>query len=415
MKVIIKENKTLISVVLISIIFLLSASLILKKNQVYTEKHYVNDRFYSYDDIYYAKQIFNIDDTHKQKTLYSSVKHPLLTVAANKISKVEKVINEDVTFNEHFFLIVCLQIITSIVGIVFLFKILKNIFNLKEHIAVMLSILYLLTNCIIISTLLVESFIYSATLLIMSYYFLSKKNYIISGILGVLIFGITVTNVIIFGIMAIFLIGKDYRGLFKVLVSFLITTIIICLLLWCFEKDYFVILIQNFFNIVQKNADSFIIEKTLITSLKEIFYFILTSGIFYIDITNNNQIGTALNNAISFIPSANLFITLFMCTAVIGVIIGLIKVLKKGYNKNILACVSIVLFNIILHGIIGFGSGESFLYTPHYIFALVLMLAILAKEFERHEKQVMIIIFVIISSQLLINFQSIADIIQVVK
>jgi|GEM_PF-5404475 len=409
----IKKNIPLIILTALALLFFFSCSTILKKENIYQSGS--SDRFYSYDDVYYATKVFNSKSTKKYDLVYSSVKHPLFTFGANKFTQMENIVLPNITESGHFYNLVVIQIAVSLVGIIFLYLILRDIFNLKVYLAILLSIIYIFANCVIISTLTVESFVYSSTLLISSYYFISKKRWIISGILGLLVMGTTLTNIAIWGILVIFLNGKDLNSIIKMIIAFLLTTIVVALGIYIIEGDYLIFIIQNTFGIAMENAERFTVDSSFIMILKRGFYYLFTSGFFYIDTINTNQSGYNVGNAISFVPAANLWITSISVIMYLVLIILIIKKLRKGYDKNIVACLIVLLFNIVLHVVIGFGLIEAFLYTPHFIFSIILLIGLMLKEHEQYEKTIVICLFLLLATELLFNFQSIVDMIKVVK
>ncbi len=407
------NNKKLIGIICLLIISLTMFLVItnkFNKYQVYDKKHFIGDRFYSYDDLYYINKVFDADETTKHKLIYSSIKHPLLVFNANKIAQFEEGIKNPITFNEHYNFVIILQIITSLTGIIFLFLILYDIFNLKLTAAFLLSLTFLFANSIIISTVLAESFIYSSTLLIINYYCLSKKKYILSGFLGVIIFGTTITNICAWGINCLALISfKDIKAWLKLIASFIISFLVVLGLVYFQDPIYTSIVYENFFQIVAENSTNFAYNNTLTVKLKMLYYYLLSSGLFYIDTVDTDQLGNNFSAAISFIPSANLIIT-FLTTAVY---IPILSTLKK-IDRNVIACFLILNFNIILHFGLKFGLYESFLYTPHFLFAIILLLGLSLKHAKKSSYLIYSVIFLILFCELLFNFRSVSDIIRII-
>lgn len=118
--------------------------------------------------------------------------------------------------------------------------------------------------------------------------------------------------------------------------------------------------------------------------------------------------------AISFIPSAKILITLLVSTIYITIVTFSIKLIKE-LEKNTFACYGIILFNIYLHFILKFGLTEAFLYTPHFIFAIIILFGVVIKKYEQKHLIIYISLFTVILFQLFYNSQSIADIISLVS
>lgn len=412
-----KQNKKILFLIIllcISFCFLGSNFISLKNHNVYSNKHYIKDRFYSYDDIYYIESIFNGNDYEKYNRAYTAVKHPLLTFNANKITKVADSFIDDNSINNHFVRVECLQLLFSIIGVIYLYLILTNVIKLRPIYCFLLSLVFLFSNATIISSLIVESFVFSSTLLIMSYYYISKKKPLISGLLGALVLGTTITNIVIWGIMLILLNLIDMKYIIKTILYFILSCIIIYFSIWIIESNYLNFLSTNFFDIIFENQEKFSVVMSISESIKYAFYFLGISGLFYIDTVNTDQLGRNMGYAISFIPSAKILITLLVSTIYITIATFSIKLIKE-LEKNTFACYGIILFNIYLHFILKFGLTEAFLYTPHFIFAIIILFATVIKKYEQKHLIIYISLFTVILFQLFYNSQSIADIISLVS
>lgn len=369
--------------------------------------------FFSYDELFYADRIFNKDSEIKYDFAASSVKHPLLIFGANYITKVEYKIFQKVNFADHYQYIINIQILCTIIGTIFLFLILCEIFGLKSIYSFLLSLIYLFSNSTIISTIFVESFVYSSTLLILSYYFISKNKFIISGILGVFVFGTTITNIVIWGIMVLFLNNlKDYKSYLKFFLNFVISFFIITIIISILESEYVGFITKNFFTVVFNNVNKFSVDFEFNQFIKSGFYFLFASPLYYINIVDANQLGTGIGSSISFINSANIFIT-FLTATISSFILLLISTIFKKIDKNILACIMILFFNIGLHLGLKFGLNEAFLYTPHYLFAIILILGLFLQRFIKYKKIIILAFIIILISELIFNFNSINDIIRI--
>ena len=113
--------------------------------------------------------------------------------------------------------------------------------------------------------------------------------------------------------------------------------------------------------------------------------------------------------SISFILNASALIT--WLTGIIYIYI--LSIIKK-IDRNILACMLILIFNVILHFGYNFGLHEAFLYTPHFLFSVIFLLALGLKKAEKRSAISYSIIILIFICELMFNFQSINDIIEVV-
>jgi hypothetical protein len=418
LKIIKKDAFLIILLIIISFSILFSLSIKLRRNNVYNDDiTMLSDRFYSYDDLYYAKRIYaNMPSDFYKNIQNTIVKHPLLTFSGLTYGNLKTHYANNIIFVNHYHLIICLQIALTVVSIVYLFIILKDIIKIKKGFAFILSLVYLFANATIISSLLVESFAISAALLIMSYYYISNKNYLIAGIFGSIIMGVTITNAAIWGIMVLFLIGfKDYKNIIKTLVICLLSTAVILTLMNLSNSTFMNYLFKDFFKVIFDNAGSFKANYTILGSIKSAFYYLITSGLFYINTTDMSQIGMYQGEAISFIPKANILLTLLSGILFILITVPPIKVWLKEKDKHILTCLIIIVFNFVLHFGLKFGLYEAFLYTPHFLFTFILLLGILFKYYKKFTKPLLLFTLFIILIQLINNFKAISDIILVVQ
>lgn len=163
-----------------------------------------------------------------------------------------------------------------------------NVIKLRPIYCFLLSLVFLFSNATIISSLIVESFVFSSTLLIMSYYYISKKKPLISGLLGALVLGTTITNIVIWGIMLILLNLIDMKYIIKTILYFILSCIIIYFSIWIIESNYLNFLSTNFFDIIFENQEKFSVVMSISESIKYAFYYLGISGLFYIDTVNTD-------------------------------------------------------------------------------------------------------------------------------
>ena len=412
------NKKDLFLITSLSLIFLtvfFSTTIILKNNRVYDLSPILEDRFYSLDDLHYATRIYNPDKDNMTgpMNLFSSVKHPLLSFNAHIFSSAEKMINKDIPFIRHHLNIIFIQLITSLIGIIFLYKTLSEIIKLSKFQSFLLTLIYLFSNTILITTVITDSFIFGATSLIVAYYLLSKQKYILSGILGSLIFGITITNVVIWGIMVLALGGFRLKPLLKIFYSFSITTLLVVLIMYLYNSAYLYMIMSNFFKVIKINAELFKMDYNLLITIRNGFYYLFGAAFFYINTTNTTPLGLNKNMTISFLPSANVWISFLGISMLLLIVIFLIKNIKNK-DKNIIACFFIIIFNIILHCAFKFGLNEAFIYTSHILFVYIILLAIILKYYSSYKKELLMFITIILITQAF-NFRSIIDIIRVVR
>jgi hypothetical protein len=399
----IKKNKTSLIVLAIIIIIYMSIAIVFKNtNYLYEKDTKIQmDRINSYDEMYYSRVFFSSDLENILNWKTNIVKHPGLTYFGFIYSSVEETIFPSLSNDYHYFGIICLQIIISLIGGIFIYKILSEILKLNQIQTIILSTIYLLSNTVILSTFLAESFIYSGTLLVIAYYYLAKQRPIIGGIIGSLIFGVTITNLFIWGIMVIFLM-KEWKKIAITLIVFILINLLFILII---NAEYRDILLNSFFSVINNNATEFTNHLGIMGIIKYGFYFMGCSSIFYIDTINTNQLGTEVNHAISFIPSANVVIVLLTIVWILFVVYMAIKNIK---DRNILACIFILFFNCLLHVVKQFGLIESYLYSLHYFFAEIIIIGFGLKLFK-NDKKAMIFLIVLLMFEIIFNFNGFKD------
>ena len=315
----------------------------------------------SYDDMFYARRIYNSDPNYSDN-VSTIVKHPMISAVGQMFTSIEeKIFDNDAS--DHYFHIVVFQIIINAVGIFYLYKILRYQLELKNKWCFLLLTIYEMATVTILGTLLVESFIISGTLLIMSYYFLSRQKVISSIILGILVTGITITNSIAFALMTIFLI-KDKKKIVKIGIFCIIGILLISLIVPYREYLY-----NNFFSAVDQNLDASVKNQDIITFFKMIFYNICASPIFYL-----KQIHTVQNGLdfVSFDLSSGKIIAI---TTIIFDIFLIYNIIKNIKNRYLNAAFSVLIYNVFLHVILKFGLYEGTIYGLHFLFTEIIILA----------------------------------------
>lgn len=319
------------------------------------------DNVLSYDDIHYVRNIYQ--EGNDNRNIYTVVKHPFIYAIGEGIAIVENMLFPNMGHTDHYFHIVVIQIMINLLGCFYLYKILREHLKLENKWCFLLLILYELATVTLLGTLIVDSFLVSGTLLIMSYYYLAKQKLLPTILLGVVLTGVTITNCIIFALMAFFLL-KDKKDIFKVGVSCAVVFVFIVFLLPYKEE-----LITNFFSTVGKNTESFAKSQEGITWIKMIFYNLLASPLFFI---NQSHI---IKNGLDFVTFDLASGKVILITTIVIFLFLIYLVIKNRKDRYMLAAVAVFIYNIILHGIVKFGLYEGTIYGLHFLFSEILMLA----------------------------------------
>jgi len=327
-----------------------------------------NDRFFSMDDSYYVNHFYSLilDNTGR------IVKHPLLSAFAHYATQLQHITLGEISISSHYLLIVLGQIIICLIGLVFLFRILKEHYHLPTNITNLLVTLYAFSSATMIYTFIAESYIFSGTILIISYWCVLNDKSKSLIVLGILAGGVTITNFTIWAIIIMFLNRTFLNKIKLILISGLGLLGVICLLpiRQVFYSEFFKVFIgspQNYSN-----------HFSLFKALKMGFYSIFGSTYFYIDTVKQSPFGQYKGNAISFIPSSNLLISIIMCVWILGIIIACIRGIQSK-DKLLIAPMLVLIFNIALHVGVQYGLNEAFLYSLHHSFAQILIVAYLMK------------------------------------
>jgi len=390
----------IIYIMFIFIILFTTAKIIKTKTNLYrNDLEFRWTNILSYDDMQYARNIYT-EEKDYDSTKQTIINHPLIRVLGNGFAFIENEIFTNMNNTDHYYHIVFFQIIINIIGVVFLYKILREQYNLKNLYCFILLTIYELSTVTLLGTWIIDSFIISGTLLIMSYYYLNKQKLIPSIILGILVTGITISNCIAFALMAIFLL-KEKKDIIKVGMSCIIGGILIFLIL-----PYKDILINESMNLATKYVERYAGSQTGLIYFKMVFYNLLASPIFFVSLIHNeiNEL-----DSLKFDLVSSKIIIIVTVIFFLSIIYNIIKNIK---NRNLLAALSVFMYNMILHAVIKFSLYEGTIYGLHFLFAEILMFALGFKVKNQRIRNMFIVFSVfILLIQLKYNMQGILNII----
>ncbi len=128
-----------------------------------------NDRLFSADDHYYATEFFSADIDDSLRI----IKHPLLIVFGCLFTKMELLLLGDISLRHHYQLIILMQMAASLLSAGYLERILELHYKLKIKHAMLVCAVYSLSLSTLFYTFVAESYILSALILIMSYWYLT--------------------------------------------------------------------------------------------------------------------------------------------------------------------------------------------------------------------------------------------------
>ena len=355
----------LIYCILIASLFLGVAQTLKNKTNFYREDlKFRWENILSYDDIFYAREVYTVDDNYAEADLQERhVKHPFMRAIGHLVAGVENRVfpNKDVT--THYYHIVLLQIGVNLLGVWFLYKILRQLLHLDNKWCFLLLTIYELSVVTFLGTVIIESFLLTATTLIMSYYYLAKQKLLPSIVLGILATGITNTNSVAFAIMGICLLKKK-KDIIKVGAGCAIG-LGICILALPYRDLFF----ANFSGKVNVNLDRFIVNPDGTTILKMIFYYLLASPFFFITPVYSKLYGLDRMTFDLYSGKTIMFMTIVLFAWMAFLI------WKNKTNRMMLAALGVFVYNMVIHAVIKFGLYEGTIYGLHFLFAEIIMLA----------------------------------------
>lgn len=278
----------------------------------------------------------------------------------------------------------------------FLFNYMMETVKIRRSIRYMLVAVYAVANGQILMTFIPETFTLSAFFLIIMHIFFIKAykektelNWVFTIILGLISFGITITNVMQFFICLIIVLYKKEKDVKHANISFIRYGFIILILVFgisIVQKLIYKDMSSYFFNKNQMTATTrFIeikkepIEKENADFLHQIigggFGNTILSSEVYTDKTDNGIIGLKYrqDNKESFIAGLLLLSIL---------IISIVSLIRKN-KKVVYLSLFCLLFNILLHCV--FGRSEIHLYAQHYLFLILFIIGYAISKIESIE------------------------------
>ena len=355
----------LLYMLVVFIILFTLASIIKNKTNFYSEDLTFRwKNVLSYDDMLYSRDIYTVNQNYEEKVMHMCI-HPFFDFMAQGVATIENMIFTNNNPTDHYYHIVLFQKLINLIGVFYLYKILREELGLKKIWCFLTITIYEIATVTLLGTFIIESFLISGTLLILSYYYLSKQKLIISTILGILVAGMCITNSIAFAIMAIFLL-KDKKNILKVGVSCVVVFLLVMLIL-----PYREYIFESFFNSIKTQKDTYTLDYGLVEFIKMAFYYIGASPIFFLNSIHIVTPAKGLDYFIFDLSSSKLV----MIATIMFFIFILYNVIRNIKDRNMLAAFGVFVYNMFIHVILRFGLYEGTIYGLHYLFAEILMFA----------------------------------------
>lgn len=327
-----------------------------------------NDRLFSADDVYCVTEFYSaeMDDSAR------IIKHPLFIVGASLFTRVEEAVFGTISVKSHYQVVVAFQMVLSLLSAIYLERILRRQYDLKERQSLLLCGIYALSFSTLFFTFVAETYIFSALLLIMTFYYAGEKNDLAAVLLGICTAGVTITNAALWAVIVWLAHRGSYRRRLALLflggAGFCLVTALTPVGEFFFSRIIFGGLYS---------AQSFRDHYGLLECLVRIFFVFFGSTSFYLRTEMQSPFGDYPGDALSFLPSAVWPIVMlgviWMGLLVLGGIRGKKSPLMWA-PLGVLAC------NLLLHGAVQYGLKEGFLYSLHHLPAQIMLAAIALKE-----------------------------------
>lgn len=355
------------------------------------------------------------DITDPLKNHYRINVHPLFVLLMQPIYFILKAI-----FLSKPCTLVMLSSLVSSISVYFIYKFL-SIYNTNTVKKVLITIIFILSFSNIIFTSTIELYNISALFLILLWYFvalklnsnekITKYDYIILGILGLMNMSIIVTNFIVY-IIAIFILFISKKFTFS---KISITTILVGVSL--IGLSYFQNIVWHNTPIITNAYYEYSYEKNYIYDIPFINRVkkVATDDYFNIIIGSDTTIKKYVNDTIEFkgISIINFVVALII---LIQTIVGIIKNIKfKKYTLINIGLIITLLFNTIFHII--YGNNGAYLYSLHFLYDIILLYGIntINTNNKVYKYFSNIFLFILILLELIINNTIIYQIIKILR
>lgn len=326
-----------------------------------------NDRLFSADDHYYVTEYFSaqIDDSPR------IIKHPLLVLFGSLFTRMEGLVFGEVSIQQHYEHIVLLQMGLALLSVFYLYRILTEQYDLRQRDAVLLCAIYAFAFSTVFYTFVAESYINSALVLIMSFYYARRGNAPVTALLGVLAAGVTITNA---ALWAIIVLCTNSFSLLRKVQILAAGGLVFCVLMALspLRGIFYSTLISGALSSAHNYSDHFSLGELI----RRVFFVFFGSTAFALDTMESSPFGEFPGDALSFIPHAGIGVVL---AALVWVFLLAAAVWLARKQPLLYAPLAVLGANLVLHGVIQYGLKEGFLYSLHHLPAQILLVALLLR------------------------------------
>ena len=327
-----------------------------------------NDRLFSADDVYYSTEYFSADMDDSPRI----IKHPLLIVFGCLFTRAERLAFGPVSLKQHYALIVCFQMCLSLLSTVYLERILRQQYGLRQRRALLLCAVYALAFSTLFYTFVAESYILSALLLLMTFYYARRRNGPVTVLLGVLTAGVTITNAALWAVIVCLADSGGGASSWKRRLILLASGgAAFCLVTALLPVGPF--FFANLFVRGLDSAGSFSDRFGLLEVLVRAFFIFFGSTAFYLHTAPHSPFGEFSGDALSFLPSASFPIVL---AALAWLALLAWTAVRHRKSPLLWAPLAVLGCNLLLHGAAQYGLKEGFLYSLHHLPAQILIVSL---------------------------------------
>ena len=354
---------------LVSIFYLALALMFYKKTTIFYDTYGTYNVLLDTDTgVLFNWNTFAIAQDNSKHLLFSQfvsiLTYPIFILSQNLQAK-------GIPFNDVYGIgLIIAQILVSATSITLLYNYIKSL-NIKKTTLSLITGLIIFSFPQIFMTLNIERFIY-AQLSLVAFIFLTgkirdKKSYLLD-LAAIPLFGITLTNIYLYFINLLLEFKLNIKKMLKHIGLFVLASYIIIIS----TKAYNSFLLIG--DVIQTDT-KFILSVSIIDKIKMILIRLIYPTMYF-------PTYEIIDNKMQQQGPINILLFIIMMIAFILAILGGVKNIKERIPQ---LCLSIIGFNIFLHGIVGYNLVSANIMSIHFSFAIILLLAHLSTKLDKQK------------------------------
>ena len=354
---------------LVSIFYLALALMFYKKTTIFYDTYGTYNVLLDTDTgVLFNWNTFAIAQDNSKHLLFSQfvsiLTYPIFILSQNLQAK-------GIPFNDVYGIgLIIAQILVSATSITLLYNYIKSL-NIKKTTLSLITGLIIFSFPQIFMTLNIERFIY-AQLSLVAFIFLTgkirdKKSYLLD-LAAIPLFGITLTNIYLYFINLLLEFKLNIKKMLKHIGLFVLASYIIIIS----TKAYNSFLLIG--DVIQTDT-KFILSVSIIDKIKMILIRLIYPTMYF-------PTYEIINNKMQQQGPINILLFIIMMIAFVLAILGGVKNIKERIPQ---LCLSIIGFNIFLHGIVGYNLVSANIMSIHFSFAIILLLAHLSTKLDKQK------------------------------